>query len=78
MKISTPNKPVQTITNKIKRGNISFTHKLQRREGVWNNSQKSLLIDSLLRGYLTEFSAYTALPALLQTATAFPSISIRL
>ena len=52
MKISTPNKPVQTITNKIKRGNILFTHKLQRREGVWNSSQKSLLIDSLLRGYL--------------------------
>lgn len=52
MKVSSPNKPVQTITNKIKRGNILFTHKLQRPEGVWNNSQKSLLIDSLLRGYL--------------------------
>lgn len=52
MKVSSPNKPVQTITNKIKRENILFTHKLQRPEGVWNNSQKSLLIDSLLRGYL--------------------------
>lgn len=52
MKVSSPNKPVQTITNKIKRENILFTHKLQRPEGVWNNAQKSLLIDSLLRGYL--------------------------
>lgn len=52
MKVSSPNKPVQTIANKIKRGDILFTHKLQRREGVWSKQQKSLLIDSLLRGYL--------------------------
>ena len=52
MKVSSPNKPVQTIINKIKREAIIFKHKLQRREGVWNKSQKSLLIDSLLRGYL--------------------------
>lgn len=52
MKVSSPNTPVQTIVNKIKRGEILFTHKLQRREGVWNRTQKSLLIDSLLRGYL--------------------------
>lgn len=52
MKVSSPNKPVQTIVNKIKRGDILFTHKLQRKEGVWNKTQKSLLIDSLLRGYL--------------------------
>lgn len=52
MKVSSPNLPVQSITNKIKRKNVLFTHKLQRREGVWNKSQKSLLIDSLLRGYL--------------------------
>lgn len=60
MKVSSPNKPVQTITNKIKRGNILFTHKLQRPEGVWNNRQKSLLIDSLLRGYLIN-PTYTVL-----------------
>lgn len=52
MKISSKNVPVQTLTNKIKRGNIVLTHKLQRREGAWNRNQKSLLIDSLLRGYL--------------------------
>lgn len=51
MKVSGGNKPLQTITNKIKRGNIIFTHKLQRREGVWSKYQSSLLIDSLLRGY---------------------------
>lgn len=51
MKVSGGNKALQTITNKIKRGNIIFTHKLQRREGVWSKQSKSLLIDSLLRGY---------------------------
>ena len=51
MKVSGGNKALQTITNKIKRGNIIFTHKLQRREGVWSRQSKSLLIDSLLRGY---------------------------
>lgn len=60
MKVSSPNKPVQTIANKIKRGNILFTHKLQRPEGVWNNQQKSLLVDSLLRGYLIN-PTYTVL-----------------
>lgn len=52
MKVSSGNKPVQTLTNKVKRGNIVLKHKLQRREGVWNKETKSLLIDSLLRGYI--------------------------
>lgn len=52
MKISSGNKPVQTLTNKIKRENIVLKHRLQRREGVWGKSAKSLLIDSLLRGYI--------------------------
>lgn len=51
MKVSSGNKALQALTNKIKRGNIVFTHKLQRRENCWNKSQKSLLIDSLLRGF---------------------------
>lgn len=51
MNIASKNKPVQTIFNQIKRGNIVLTHKLQRREGAWNKQQKSLLVDSLLRGY---------------------------
>ncbi len=53
MKVSGGNKALQTLTNKIKRGNIIFTHKLQRREGVWSKQAMSLLIDSLLRGYPT-------------------------
>lgn len=52
MKVSSGNKPVQTLVNKVKRGNIVLKHKLQRREGVWNKETKSLLIDSLLRGYI--------------------------
>lgn len=51
MKVSSGNKALQTLMNKVKRRNIVFTHKLQRREGVWSTKQKSLLIDSLLRGY---------------------------
>lgn len=51
MKIASTNQAVQTLTNKIKRNDIVFKHKLQRREGVWSKEAKSLLIDSLLRGY---------------------------
>lgn len=52
MKVSSGNKPVQTLINKVNRGNIVLKHRLQRREGVWNKEAKSLLIDSLLRGYI--------------------------
>lgn len=52
MKVSSGNKPVQTLANKVKRDNIILKHRLQRREGVWNKESKSLLIDSLLRGYI--------------------------
>lgn len=52
MKVSSGNKPVQTLANKVKRGNIILKHRLQRREGVWGKEAKSLLIDSLLRGYI--------------------------
>ena len=52
MKISKENKPVQNLTNKVKRDNILLKHKLQRREGIWSNFAKSLLLDSLLRGYV--------------------------
>lgn len=52
MKVSSSNKPVQTLTNKVSRRNIVLKHRLQRREGVWGKEAKSLLIDSLLRGYI--------------------------
>lgn len=42
---------LQWITNQLKNGNISLSHKLQRKEGQWNKSTKSLLVDSLLRNY---------------------------
>lgn len=51
MKVSSSSKALQTLTNKIKRNDIIFTHKLQRRENCWSTRQKSLLLDSLLRGY---------------------------
>lgn len=51
MKVSSSNKPLQPLMNKVKREKIVFTHRLQRREGAWSTKAKSLLIDSLLRGY---------------------------
>lgn len=52
MKVSRENKPVKTLISKLKRNNIILKHKLQRRESVWSNANKALLIDSLLRGYV--------------------------
>lgn len=43
---------LRTVINKIKKRTISLDHKMQRITGQWNNSQKSLLIDSILRDYL--------------------------
>lgn len=52
MKTSSGNEPIQTLTNRVKKNKILLTHKLQRREGVWSSFMKSLLIDSLFRGYI--------------------------
>ena len=52
MKVSRENTPVKSLISKMKREKIVLKHKLQRRESVWSNSNKSLLIDSLLRGYV--------------------------
>lgn len=42
---------LSSLTKDIESGKIMLTHKLQRKEGQWNNRQKSELIDSLLRNY---------------------------
>lgn len=52
MKVSRENCPVKPLIGKMKREKIVLKHKLQRRESVWSNPNKSLLIDSLLRGIL--------------------------
>lgn len=52
MKVSRENNPVKPLISKMKREKIILKHKLQRRESVWSNSNKSLFIDSLLRGYI--------------------------
>lgn len=44
-------KTLQSIAKDIAKGRIILSHKLQRKEGQWNKSQKSDLIDSLLRKY---------------------------
>ena len=52
MKVSRENCPVKPLIGKMKREKIILKHQLQRRESVWSNPNKSLLIDSLLRGYI--------------------------
>lgn len=51
MKTSSKDRTLQWIANQYKKGNISFSHKLQRPVGQWNPRMKSLLIHSLLSGF---------------------------
>lgn len=51
MKTSTKGRTLQWINNQYQKGNISFSHKLQRPVGQWNTKMKSLLINSLLYGF---------------------------
>ena len=51
MQTSNKERTLSWIVNQHKKGNISFSHKLQRPIGLWNNKMKSYLIHSLLFGY---------------------------
>lgn len=51
MKTSNRSRTLQWINNQSKKGNISFSHKLQRPVGQWSPKMKSLLIHSLLSGF---------------------------
>lgn len=51
MKTSSKERTLQWICNQYKKGNISFSHKLQRPIGQWNTRMKSLLLHSLLVGF---------------------------
>lgn len=51
MKTSSKERTLQWICNQYKKGNISFSHKLQRLIGQWSPKMKSLLIHSLLSGF---------------------------
>lgn len=51
MKTYSKERPLQWICNQYKKGNISFSHKLQRPIGQWSPKMKSLLIHSLLTGF---------------------------
>ncbi len=50
METSSKQRTLQWIKNQYGKGNISFSHKLQRPIGQWNTKIKSLLIHSLLSG----------------------------
>lgn len=51
MKTASKERTLQWIYNQYKKGNISFSHKLQRPIGQWSPKMKSLLIHSLLSGF---------------------------
>lgn len=51
MRTSSKSRTLQWINNQYKKGNISFSHKLQRPVGQWSPRMKSLLIHSLLSGF---------------------------
>lgn len=51
MKTSSKERTLQWIVDQHKKGNISFSHKLQRPIGQWSPKMKSLLIHSLLSGF---------------------------
>ncbi len=51
MKTSSKERTLQWISNQYNKGNISFSHKLQRPIGQWSPRMKSLLIHSLLVGF---------------------------
>lgn len=51
MEYSTKTRALTSLLKDIDDKSIVLSHKLQRKEGQWNRSQKSDLIDSLLRGY---------------------------
>lgn len=51
MKTASKERPLQWICNQHQKGNISFSHKLQRPIGQWSPKMKSLLLHSLLSGY---------------------------
>lgn len=50
MKTASKERTLQWISNQYNKGNISFSHKLQRPIGQWSPYAKSLLIHSLLTG----------------------------
>lgn len=51
MQSTCKNRTLQWINRQLENGNISLSHKFQRKEGQWNKQTKSELIDSLLRDY---------------------------
>lgn len=51
MKTASKERTLQWINDQYDKGNISFSHKLQRPIGQWNTKMKSLLIHSLLSGF---------------------------
>lgn len=51
MKTATKERTLQWICNQYKKGNISFSHKLQRPINQWSTKMKSLLVHSLLVGF---------------------------
>ena len=41
---------IEDLIERMNNGNLTFDYIIQRADGQWDKSQKSLLIDSVLRG----------------------------
>lgn len=52
MKVNVKGIPAKTLISRLKKEQINLEHRLQRKEGQWSTKTQSLLIDTLLRGYL--------------------------
>lgn len=51
MESNTTNRTARSVINKVRKGDITFDAFFQRKAGQWNNLQKGLLIDTILRRY---------------------------
>ena len=52
MKIARETVTTKALASRVNRDKINLKHKLQRKEDAWSPANKSLLIDSLIRGYV--------------------------
>lgn len=43
---------IEDLIERMNNGNLTFDYIIQRADGQWDKSQKALLVDSILRGYL--------------------------
>ena len=43
---------IEDLIERMNNGNLTFDYPIQRADGQWDKSQKALLIDSVLKGFI--------------------------